>query len=223
MALVRMLEAEVMDTREDALEYDAMDFTEVNTSFVERAVQLAPERGTVLDIGTGTARIPILLARRRPFWRITAIDLSSNMLHVGEQNVREVGLEKQITLKLVDAKRLPFQDGEFDTVVSNSIVHHIPDPGPFFHEFKRVVAQGGAILVRDLFRPDDEATLNEIVAKVCVNDTEYQTKLFRDSLHAAFTLEEVRQLASTAGLHDVRIYQSSDRHWTLERSFSRPA
>lgn len=217
MALQRILEAEVMDTMEDALEYDAMDFTEVNTAFAERAVALIPERATILDIGTGTARIPILMARRKPSWHITAIDLSGNMLKVGERNVRALGLEKQITLQLVDAKRLPFREGEFDAVVSNSIVHHIPDPTPFFLECKRVLASGGAILIRDLIRPESDQALNELVHRVCAQDTEYQTKLFRDSLHASFTLEEVNRLAASAGLRDVTIYQSSDRHWTLER------
>lgn len=220
MALKRILEAEVMDTPEDALEYDTMDFTEVNTAFATRAVDLASEVAKVLDIGTGTARIPILMACRRPSWKITGIDLSSNMLKVGDWNVKKEGLEKQITLRLVDAKSLPFQRGEFDVVVSNSIVHHIPDPIPFFLELKRVLISGGAILVRDLLRPESEEQLNETVARVCVHDTEYQTKLFRDSLHAAFTLEEVRQFASAAGLNDVTIYQSSDRHWTLERKGS---
>jgi hypothetical protein len=37
----RILETEVMDDREEALEYDAMDFTEVNTNFAKEAVQLA--------------------------------------------------------------------------------------------------------------------------------------------------------------------------------------
>ncbi len=37
----RILEPEVMDDREEAIEYDAMDFTEVNTNFAKEAVQLA--------------------------------------------------------------------------------------------------------------------------------------------------------------------------------------
>jgi hypothetical protein len=43
--------------------------------------------------------------------------------------------------------------------------------------------------------------------------------LFRDSLHAAFTVDEVNQLISDAGLEGVTVYQSSERHWTAERAF----
>jgi ubiquinone/menaquinone biosynthesis C-methylase UbiE len=76
----RVLEPEVMDTWEDAIEYDSMDFTEVNTAFAKLAVELGPPTGHVLDAGTGTARIPILICQMRPQWKLTAIDFSHNML-----------------------------------------------------------------------------------------------------------------------------------------------
>lgn len=43
----RILEPEVMDDREEAIEYDAMDFTEVNTNFAKEAVQLADRKSVV--------------------------------------------------------------------------------------------------------------------------------------------------------------------------------
>lgn len=46
----RILEPEVMDDREEAIEYDAMDFTEVNTNFAKEAVQLAGMNARVLDV-----------------------------------------------------------------------------------------------------------------------------------------------------------------------------
>lgn len=49
---------------------------------------------------------------------------------------------------------------------------------------------------------------------------EHQKMLFRDSLHAAFTLDEVNELVQKAGLEGVKVYQSSDRHWTIERKHS---
>jgi len=44
--------------------------------------------------------------------------------------------------------------------------------------------------------------------------------LFRDSLHAAFTLNEVKEIVQNAGLEGVKVYQSSDLHWTAERKYS---
>jgi hypothetical protein len=42
--------------------------------------------------------------------------------------------------------------------------------------------------------------------------------LFRDSLYAAFTLDEVTELLQQVALESVHVYQSSDRHWTAERA-----
>ncbi|NEP52240.1 MAG: class I SAM-dependent methyltransferase [Moorea sp. SIO3C2] len=213
----RVLEPEVMDTWEDAVEYDSMDFSEVNTAFAQLAVELGPQAGLVLDVGTGTSRIPIIIAQMRPQWQIWAIDLSENMLKVGAQNVEDAGLQEQIKLERVDGKQMPYRDTMFDMVISNSIVHHLPNPLPFFREVKRLLKPGGGILLRDLIRPADVATMDALVARISGEYNQYQTQLFRDSLHAALTLDEVNQMVLEAGLSGVRVYQSSDIHWTAER------
>ena len=218
----RVLEPEVMDTLEEAIEYDAMDFTEVNTAFAQCAIELGSQSGLVLDAGTGTARIPILICQRCPQWQMIGIDLAENMLLIGSKNVEQAGLQKQISLELADSKQLPYQDGQFDMVISNSIVHHLPDPLPFFLEIKRVLKPNGAIFIRDLIRPVDEATMNAFVESIGT-ESEYderQNMLLRDSLHAAFTLDEVNELVQKAGLEGVKVYQSSDLHWTAERKHS---
>lgn len=217
--LQRVLEPEVMDTSEEAVEYDAMDFTEVNTAFAKHAIELSPQSGLILDAGTGTARIPILICQQCPQLQIIGSDLSKNMLLIGSKNVEQAGLQKQISLELADSKQLPYQDGQFDMVISNSIVHHLPDPLPFFLEIKRVLKPNGAIFIRDLIRPDDEATMNAFVESIGT-ESEYderQNMLLRDSLHAAFRLNEVNELVQKAGLEGVKVYQSSDLHWTAER------
>jgi len=222
MALERVLETEVMDTLEDAVEYDSMDFTDVNTAFAERAIELAPPEGILLDVGTGTARIPILIVQRRPALHIWAIDLSENMLKVGKKNVQEAGVSQNVKLKKVDAKTLPYPENHFDMVVSNSIVHHLPDPIPFLKEVNRVTKPSGGICIRDLFRPPDMKTLEDLTQKYAGDATEYQKKLYRDSLHASFTLDEVRELIEKAGLEGVVVVQSSDRHWSAERAWKPP-
>ncbi len=218
----RILEPEVMDTSEEAIEYDAMNFTEVNTAFAQRAIKLGPQSGLILDAGTGTARIPILICQQCPQLKIIGSDLSKNMLLIGSKNVEQAGLQKQISLELADSKQLPYQDGQFDMVISNSIVHHLPDPLPFFLEIKRVLKPNGAIFIRDLIRPDDEATMNAFVESIGT-ESEYderQNMLLRDSLHAAFRLNEVNELVQKAGLEGVKVYQSSELHWTAEKKYS---
>jgi ubiquinone/menaquinone biosynthesis C-methylase UbiE len=213
----RVTEPEVMDSLEEAIAYDAMDFTEVNTAFAQRAIELGSLSGLMLDAGTGTARIPILICQERPQWQIIGIDLAESMLQVGRKNVEQAGLQQQITLESVDAKQLPYPDAHFDMVISNSLIHHLPDPLPFLKELKRVLKPNGGILIRDLIRPMNEDIMNGLVDSIGTEYDEHQKMLFRDSLHAAFRLDEVNQLVLDADLEGAKLYQSSDRHWTLER------
>ncbi|OIP71008.1 MAG: SAM-dependent methyltransferase [Oscillatoriales cyanobacterium CG2_30_40_61] len=215
----RIPEVEVMDTWEEASEYDGMDFTQVNQEFAELAIELGPETGLILDAGTGTARIPILIAQLRSKWQITGIDLSANMLFIGNQNIEQAGLQEQVKLEQVDAKQLPYGDATFDLVISNSIVHHLPDPLLFFQEMQRVLKPQGGIFLRDLTRPSSETELNSLVEQYAGDSNDHQQKLFRDSLQAAYTLDEIINLIESVGLNNIRIYQSSDRHWTAERPY----
>ncbi|WP_333165171.1 methyltransferase domain-containing protein [Microcoleus sp. AT3-A2] len=215
----RVLEPEVMDSLEEAIEYDSMDFTEVNAAFAQSAAALGPVLGNVLDAGTGTARIPIAISQLRRAWKLTCIDLSPNMLKVGAQNVEKAGVRSQINLELIDAKAMPYPDSYFDMVISNSIIHHLPDPLLFLQEVKRVLKPQGAIFLRDLLRPETAEIRDNLVNLYAGDCNAHQKQLFSDSLQAAFTLDEVEEMIQNAGLDGLRIYESSDRHWTAERAW----
>lgn len=218
----RILEPEVMDTWEEAVEYDSMDFTDVNAAFSQLAVTLGPETGQILDAGTGTARIPVMLGKLRPGWQIIGIDLSENMLKIGRRNIEESGLAGQIQLDAIDAKAMPYPDRSFDMVISNSILHHLPDPLPFLAGIQRVLKPNGALLLRDLLRPIDVAARDRLVELYAGDCNAHQKQLFSDSLQAAFTLPEVADMMQAVQLEGVTLYQSSDRHWTVERNWQSP-
>ncbi|NJM27360.1 MAG: class I SAM-dependent methyltransferase, partial [Pseudanabaena sp. RU_4_16] len=106
--LQRIPEPEVMDSPAEAIAYDSMDFTEVNSAFAQDAIAIAQlqARGFILDAGTGTARIPIAIARQLPQWQIIGIDLAKSMLEIGTHHVEQAGLQAQIQLECVDAKQM---------------------------------------------------------------------------------------------------------------------
>jgi ubiquinone/menaquinone biosynthesis C-methylase UbiE len=214
--LPRILEPEVMDTEEEARDYDAMDHSAVNRVFVADflAAWDHPGRDLVLDVGTGTAQIPIELCRQHSGCRVTAIDLAEHMLAIGRRNVERAGLAGRITLERRDAKRLPHADGAFGAVISNSIVHHIPEPRYVLAEMARVAAPGGLLFVRDLLRPADDAAVGRLVDLYAAGANDHQRQMFGDSLRAALTLDEVRDLVATLGFDPDTVKQTTDRHWT---------
>src|SRR5258707_569764 len=191
--LERVLEPEVMDSAEEAHDYDAMDHSTVNRKFVDDLLAVwKPGDNPLLDVGTGTAQIPIELCRRTPSEIVVvAVDLAEHMLQVGRDNVRRAGLEQRIDLVLCDAKGIPGPDEKYGGIISNSIVHHIPEPRRVLLEMVRVVVRGGLLFVRDLLRPPDATTLAALVDLYAAGANDHQRKMFADSLHAALTLDEV--------------------------------
>lgn len=210
----RVLEPEVMDSPEEAFAYDTMDHSAVNRAFAEDFLAFAPEPGDVLDLGTGTALIPIEIVRRHAECRIKAVDLAISMLELARYNVEAHGATGRIELEHLDAKTLPFAEETFTSAISNSIVHHLPDPAPALAEMVRVTTRGGALFVRDLMRPRTKERVSELVALYAAEANAEQRALFEASLHAALTLEEIRAIVASLGFAPESVQATSDRHWT---------
>ena len=217
--LPRVLEPEVMDTAEEAAEYDAMDHGEVNRRFCDDLLALAPSPKHVVDVGTGTARIPIELVgrvkARMKGVHVVAIDLAEHMLAVAKQNVDRAGFSAQIELQKSDAKMSGLPRSAFDVVMSNSIVHHIPEPKRALADMLKLRKHGGLLFVRDLERPADDAAVHALVARYAGNETKKARDLFEASLRAALTVDEVIALLSPMGVPSSAVSRSSDRHWTI--------
>jgi ubiquinone/menaquinone biosynthesis C-methylase UbiE len=230
----RVLEPEVMDTAEEARDYDAMDHAAVNARFCDDFLAFARTRGRdprtlvapprVIDFGTGTALIPIELCGRADGFTVVAIDLAEHMLALARENVKRAGLSNRILLERVDAKGTPYDDGAFGATLSNSIVHHIPEPARALAEMWRVTAKGGLLFVRDLHRPGGDAEVGRLVelhAGASPSDPELapsfdrQRELLRASLRAALTVSEIATIVAPLGIPASAVRITSDRHWTL--------
>jgi ubiquinone/menaquinone biosynthesis C-methylase UbiE len=216
MALKRVLETEYMDTESEAIDYDSMDHSQVNRVFVEDLLRIPGVGGDVLDLGTGTAQIPIELCRSSENVRVLATDMAVNMLDLARYNIEAEGFIDRIELIQADAKQLDFEEGFFDVVMSNSIVHHIPEPMNCLREAVRVVKPGGILFVRDLMRPDSEKMVNELVQTYAGDENDHQRQMFDDSLRAALSLIEIQELVGDLGFERSTVEATSDRHWTWQ-------
>lgn len=213
--LPRVLEPEVMDTPEEARDYDAMDHSVVNRVFTADFLSFHPRpTGTLLDVGTGTAQIPVELCRTMNGFDVLAIDAAQHMLTLARVNIDRAALASRIQIEKADAKQLQYANGSFTSIISNSIVHHIPDPFEAIAEMVRVCAPGGTVFVRDLLRPPGEVTLKLLVDTYAARANDHQRKLFSDSLRAALTLSEIQTLVAQLGFARTTVRQTSDRHWT---------
>lgn len=218
--LERQLEPELMDDHREALLYDEMDHSEVNRVFVCDLLQSGEVGIDIVDLGTGTARIPIELCRQRANCRVMASDAAVSMLEIARLNVAVQGFEHRIQLHHGDSKKLGFCEDMFDAVISNSLVHHLPDPESAIAEMIRIVKPGGRIFVRDLFRPESLEETESLVQTHVGNEPPSAQQLFRQSLLAALTLDEIRAMVSKFDFPAESVERTSDRHWTWSASKS---
>ena len=225
--LPRTPEAEVTASAEEAAAYDRMDHAAVNRAFVDDFLAALAAAGLaeklrdglnplrLLDMGAGTGRIPIELGRRPVFARMVLADASAPMLAKARKNVFAAGLQGGVRLRECRADALPFEDGEFDAVMSNSLLHHLADPAAALREAGRVLKPGGLLFVRDLTRPASAAAVDALVNEHAADEEPEARDLLRASLHAAYTPDELEALLADAGLAGVRVERRGDRHVDL--------
>lgn len=99
-------------------------------------------RGRILDVACGTGlNFPSFPSNSE----ITAVDLSQQMLDVAHQKAANLNLNVQT--QVMDAQKLNFANGSFDTVTSTLSTCTFPDPIQALREMQRVCRAGGLILL----------------------------------------------------------------------------
>jgi ubiquinone/menaquinone biosynthesis C-methylase UbiE len=224
--LPRIPEPEVMDDAGEVEAYSSAAaqayLDRIDDTFVEHAVRLLHgcERGNALDVGTGPGQIVIKLARRLAEWKFTGVDRSAGMIAQASANLAaESRIAGRVEFQVADGNRLPFPDGSFDLVTCNSVLHHLAEPEKLLAEIARVVSRKGAILLRDLRRPERFLYLLH-VWWFGRHYSGAMKKLYRDSVRAAYTVPELQHLLDDMTLSGVRIFAHGPTHLGIERPLS---
>lgn len=205
-----------MDEPEQARAYAQADFDDANSLFVRVFSDSFPRHDPVrvIDLGCGPADIPVRFARRYPSVRVTAVDGSQAMLaHARSRiNAERLGVRVDLVQWCLADPVPPGLSKSFDTVLSNSLLHHLHDPGRLWRVIEELAAPGAAVMTMDLARPATERDAAAIVEKYSGDEPDVLRRDFYNSLLAAFRIEEVRaQLAGTA-LETLQVTAVSDRH-----------
>jgi len=212
----RSLEPELMDDPEQALIYAQADFEQENQGFVDRFRDYFPDfsEGHVFDLGCGPGDIPIRFARLFPSCRITGVDASAPMVRLAEDTARKAGLSDRMTFR---CER--FQDlagvSIADAAISNSLLHHVPNPLQFWHKLRLAVKPGSPVLVMDLLRPDSPEDAQSIVDRYASGAPDILRRDFYNSLLAAFTEDEIASQLARMNLTRLLIDVPDDRHWVV--------
>jgi cyclopropane fatty-acyl-phospholipid synthase-like methyltransferase len=212
----RVLEPELMDDPAQAEAYAETDFSAENQGFVDRFKEYFPEfsQGNVLDLGCGPGDIPIRFAKLYPACQVIGVDASAPMIQLGEQAVKQAGLADRITLR---CERYEAVAGArtVDAVISNSLLHHLPNPLQFWQKIRQLVRPGAPVLVMDLLRPESPEAARAIVDRYAAGAPDVLRRDFYNSLLAAFTEDEVTTQLARMNLTRLLIDIPDDRHWVV--------
>ena len=202
----RIPEPELMDELEQAAAYAAADWSEAHEKVPAHFRQRFPEfaKGRVIDLGCGTADVTVRFARAYPDVTIMGVDGSETMLSFGRRAVREAGLDARIVLQKRYLPDPAMETRSFDALISNSLLHHFADPAVFWRTAARCVKPGASVLVVDLVRPPDHETAMQLVKEHATGAPPVLERDFTASLHAAYSVDEVRQQLIAADLRHFR-------------------
>ena len=219
----RICEPELMDEPLQAEAYAAADFSSGDRAVLERIEALPAFRGSgdgeglsVVDLGCGPGNITFLVARRWPGARVLGIDGSAAMLAIAEQR----RLADPVAHRQVRFQRLvlpsPQLAGPCSAVVSNSLLHHLHDPGVLWRAVKQLTGPGTSLYVRDLRRPATAADLEALVARHVGAAPAVLRRDYAHSLRAAFSTAEVRAQLEAAGLGGLEVRELDDRYLEIQ-------
>lgn len=121
---------------------------------------LQSDTGRVLDMGAGTGRSSIMILASRPQATLVAVDLFAESFeqHFGPSpnpqqrllaNLKAAGVERRATIETADIRKLPFEAGAFDAIVSAYAIDHLDRKGidQALSEAARVLKPGGDFLL----------------------------------------------------------------------------
>ena len=211
----RRPEPELMTEAEQVTAYGSADFEAPHSHFIDLLLERLPKGKDVkraLDLGCGAGDIAFRVAASLPGAVVDAVDGSAEMLKFAagllERKPALSGRVKFIRSMVGDFE----SDGEYALIVSNSLLHHLPDPVVFWDAVKRLSSPGTFLFVMDLLRPESEDEARRLTTLYASSEPEILQRDFYNSLLAAFEEGEVRAQLAASGLAQLNTEQVGDRH-----------
>ena len=112
-----------------------------------------PDRALALELGPGEGEFLQTLSQR--FNRVYAVDNSGEMLASSQRYAENHSL-KNIEFVHGELKHLQHLDEQFDCIVANMVLHHIPSPSGIFKQAFDLLKPGGSFLISDLSQHDQD-------------------------------------------------------------------
>ena len=153
-----------------------------------------PQNGKILEIGPGPGWAGIFLLKERDDILPDAIEASSDMIRVADNNAKDEGVSDRVNyMQGVVENMQNIPDNKYDLVISRESLHHWVDPLKGFKEISRVLKQDGKLYIEDHRRDIG------FFAKCIVNIfgplmAGKMAKYWKSSINAGYTPEEIGKM-----------------------------
>jgi ubiquinone/menaquinone biosynthesis C-methylase UbiE len=173
----------------------------------------------ILDVATGTARIPLALAAKTEVEsRTVGLDITPAMLEYGQRDVDAKGLTPRIKLVCASAMAMPFVEGVFDKVVCGLGTHHMDVP-QMLSEMTRVLRAGGELVLADVaaspyWKLPGVKTIIRIIVLSYFLPGRNIARAWAEAgaVSHIYTADEWRTILSDFGLTEIEITEPPARH-----------
>ena len=168
-----------------------------------KRIELLPERCKILDLACGTGDFTIELAKHWPNAEITGVDLTPEMIDIARVKLSEA---RNVTYLTGDAQNLSMLESkQFSLIVCAFGFRNFPDKAKALAECRRLLADGGRLVVLELFRPQSRilgAAVNTwlaVVSRIFASGASTEYRYLRKSIANTATAADFIAMARDCG------------------------
>ncbi|MEW6002459.1 MAG: class I SAM-dependent methyltransferase [Nitrospirota bacterium] len=195
---IRLRERSYYQSPEEAQKFDRRSLSILNIQrykHISLDIEKYLRKGLVLDIGCGTARMLIEIAKNIPALNFVGIDVSDPMIKLGLRNIEAEGLSKRVKLKVCAAENLTlFQDETFDLIMSHGSLSGWLNTDETLSQIYRILKTGNFAYISDW---NHNAPFGSFASYIrsSFHDSEFRERISM-AFEASYTCHEFKKMIS---------------------------
>lgn len=178
--------------------FETLLLGDFRSAFLNEFSRIIRGNEVILDVGAGTGRFSLAVAKKLITGKVICLDLSDEMLQHLKRKAEKEGLKDRIQILKAEASSIGLKNESIDLTVSNSVFHELSSPEAVLAEMLRVLKPGGWVIITD-FRD------TRISRLICGAHS--------DDAHGPFSVNELETLFTKGGLSNVEVRPV--KHWVI--------